>query len=135
MQNLVKFLNENSSGFLATIDNGRPRVRPFRFMMEEGGRFCFCTNNTKEVFRQLKVNPSVEFSSSTAAAPLRWVRLSGQVRFTTDPAIKARVLQKDDLVRSLYKTAGNPVFEVFFIEHGAATIADFSGNAPEMVTF
>jgi uncharacterized pyridoxamine 5'-phosphate oxidase family protein len=135
MQDLVKFLNENGSGFLATVDNGRPRVRPFQFMMEEGGRFYFCTNNTKEVFRQLNANPFAEFSSSTVTAPLRWVRLAGQVRFTSDPVIKARVLQKNDLVRSLYKTGDNPIFEVFFIEHGTAAIADFSGNPPEMMTF
>ena len=32
-------------------------------------------------------------------------------------------------------TRDNPIFEVFFIANWAATIADFSGNLPEMVAF
>jgi len=76
-QNLVKFLNENGSSFLAAVDNGKFGVRPFQLMMEEGGGFYFCTNNTRD----------------------------------------------------------NPIFEVCFIANWAATIADFSGNLPEMVAF
>ena len=32
------------------------------------------------------------------------------------------------LVKSLYQSATNPIFEVFYLDEAKATIADFSGN-------
>lgn len=133
MQEAVKFLQENSSGFLATVDNGKPRVRPFQFMIEEGGKLYFCTNNTKEVFKQLRANPFIEFSSSTPG--FVWIRLNGEVKFSDDLVIKARILDANDLVKSIYKTPDNPIFEIFYVEHGTAVIADFSGQPPKQIQF
>jgi len=133
MQEMIKFLKENISGFLATVDSGKPKVRPFYFMLEEGGKLYFCTNSTKEVFRQLKANPFVEFSSSTPK--FAWIRVSGEVRFSDDPSIKAKVLEASELVRSIYKTPDNPIFEIFYIEHGSAILADFSGQPPKQTVF
>ena len=39
MKEVLKFLKENVNGFLATVEEGKPRVRPFQFMLEEDGRF------------------------------------------------------------------------------------------------
>ena len=41
MRDVIKFLQANSTGFLATIDEGKPRVRPFQFMFEEDGKLFF----------------------------------------------------------------------------------------------
>lgn len=133
MQEIVEFLKKNMNGFLATVDKDKPRVRPFQFMLEEGGKLYFCTNRTKEVFNQLKASPFVEFSSSTPK--FEWIRLSGEVRFSSDLSIKAKVLETSDLVRSIYKTPDNPIFEVFYMEHGNAVLADFSGQPPKQVVF
>jgi uncharacterized pyridoxamine 5'-phosphate oxidase family protein len=61
MKKVSKLLTENPMGFLATVENGEPRVRPWGFMFEENGKFYFCTNNTKDVYRQLQASPYVEF--------------------------------------------------------------------------
>ncbi|ABO48855.1 pyridoxamine 5'-phosphate oxidase-related, FMN-binding protein [Desulforamulus reducens MI-1] len=133
MQEVVRFLNENSTGFLATAEEGKPKVRPFQFMLEDDGKLYFCTANTKDVFKQLKVNPFVEFSASTPQ--FAWIRLSGEVKFSNDLGIKEKILERSALVKSIYQTADNPVFEAFYIEHGTAVIADFSGQPPKVVEF
>lgn len=133
MQEVVKFLQENITGFLATVENGKPKVRPFQFMLEDGGKLFFCTSNTKDVFKQLKANPFVEFSSSSPK--FAWIRLSGKVEFSKDLEIKEKVLENSDLVKSIYKTADNPIFEIFYIEHGTAIFADFSGQPPKTINF
>jgi len=133
MQEVAKFLKENSSGFLATIDSGKPKVRPFQFMLEENGKLYFCTNNTKEVFKQLQTNPFIEFSSSTP--DFAWIRMSGEIKFSNDLAIKAKIMEASALVKSIYKKPDNPIFEIFYIDHGAAVIADFSGQPPKKITF
>jgi len=133
MQDVVKFLEENSVGFLATVDNGKPRVRPFQFMLEEGGKLYFCTSNAKDVFSQLKANPYVEFSCSTNT--FAWIRVQGKAVFSNDPAIKAKILEKSELVKSIYQKPDNPIFEIFYLAEGNAVIADFSGQPPKKVNF
>lgn len=49
MEKVIKFLQENSILFLATIGlDGKPKVRPFQFMLENEGKLYFCTSNQKK---------------------------------------------------------------------------------------
>lgn len=133
MQEAVKFLKENVNGFLATVEGTKPKVRPFQFMLEDNGKLFFCTSNTKDVCKQLKTNPYVEFSSVTPA--FAWIRLNGEVKFSNDVRIKEQILENNGLVKSIYQTADNPIFEIFYIEHGTAILADFSGQPPKTINF
>jgi uncharacterized pyridoxamine 5'-phosphate oxidase family protein len=133
MQEVVKFLNENINGFLATLEDGKPRVRPYQFMLEDGGKLCFSTNNTKEVCKQLKANPSMQFSCTNAHSG--WLRLSGEVKFSNDIKIKEKILAKSEVVKSIYKTSDNPTFEVFYLDHGTALILDLPGGQPKKIEF
>ena len=133
MKEVSKLLTENPMGFLATVENGEPRVRPWGFMFEENGKFYFCTNNTKDVYRQLQASPFAEFA--TRSDKFVWVRLRGKVTFTEDMGIKEKILAGNNIVKSMYKSADNPIFKAFYIEHGLAIIGDFSGQPPRQLTF
>ena len=37
------------------------------------------------------------------------------------------------MLKDQYQTADNPIFEVFYLTDGEATIADMTGNAPTVV--
>ena len=50
MKEIVDFLNANGTGTFATVVDGKPKVRPWGFMMEDGGKFYFCTANTNDPF-------------------------------------------------------------------------------------
>lgn len=130
MNEVIQFLNENPVQYFATVGlDGRPKVRPFQFMLEQGGKLYFCTNNTKEVYKEMQNTPYVEIvtSSSTFA----WMRLSGKVTFSNDLEIKKVIIEASPLVKSLYQTAENPIFEIFYLDEANAVIADFSGNPPK----
>ena len=133
MEQVLNLLKEDGYGFLATVDNGKPRVRPFGFMFEEEGKLYFCTNNQKDVYKQLMVLPYIEYSRTSK--DMVTVRISGNVTFTQDIDKKEKALDSSELVRRGYKSADNPIFEVFYIEHGTATISDFSGNPPRELEF
>jgi uncharacterized pyridoxamine 5'-phosphate oxidase family protein len=129
MNDVVKFLTENPVQYLATVGpDGKPRVRPFQFMLERDGRLFFCTNNGKDVYAQIKRHPYVELCTSSPKAA--WIRLSGKAVFSKDLDIKRKIIEGSDLVRSIYKTAENPIFEIFYLDEAKAVIADFSGNPP-----
>jgi uncharacterized pyridoxamine 5'-phosphate oxidase family protein len=128
------FLIKSQVQYLATIGlDDRPKVRPFQFMLEEGGRLYFCTSNQKPVFKEMQKHPYVEFCAS--GENFSWLRLNGKVVFSKDLGLKARIQDASPLVKSIYKTPDNPAFEIFYLDDAVATIADFSGNPPQTFRF
>lgn len=130
MNQVVEFLSENPVIYFSTVGlDNKPRVRPFQFMLEKDGKLYFCTNNQKDVYAQIKNNPYVEIS--TSSPKFVWIRLKGKVVFSNDMEIKKAILEHSPLVKSIYQTAENPIFEIFYLEDVKAVIADFSGNPPK----
>ena len=80
------------------------------------------------MYKELDANPNCEIV--TATPEFVWLRISGEVEFTDSVELKQKVIDSNDLVKALYETGENPVFEVFTI-NGKATIADFSGEPPK----
>ena len=128
MNEVVTFLQENPVQYLATVGrDGRAKCRPFMFAAEYGGKLWFCTNSTKEVYKDMQVNPNIQISVSSPS--FAWIRLDGQAVFENNRAVKELCMQ-NPIVRGQYRTADNPIFEVFRLEGAHAVIADFSGNPP-----
>ena len=53
--------------------------------------------------------------------------------FSDDLALKQKVLDSSTLVKSIYETADNPSFELFFLEEAQACIDDLSGNPTQII--
>jgi uncharacterized pyridoxamine 5'-phosphate oxidase family protein len=129
MNEVVKFLKENPVQYLATVGlDKKPNARPFQFMLEKAGKLYFCTSNQKDVFKQLEECPYVEITASSPA--FNWIRLKGKAVFSKDLEIKREIIENNGLVKSIYQTAENPLFEIFYLDDAKAAIADFSGNPP-----
>lgn len=132
MEEVVKFLRENPVQYLATVGrDGKAKCRPFMFAGEKDGKLWFCTNSTKEVYKDMQANPYVEVSVSSPT--YAWIRLNGRALFENNMAVKEMCIQ-NPIVKSQYQTAGNPIFEVFYLAEAHAVIADFSGNPPQAYT-
>lgn len=129
MNEVVKFLNENPVQYLATIGrDGKAKCRPFMFSGEMNHKLWFCTNNTKEVYKDMQANPNIEISVSSPTYV--WIRLNGKAVFENNMAVKEMCIQ-NPIVKSQYSSADNPIFEVFYLENAHAVLSDFSGNPPK----
>ena len=129
MSEVINFLKENPLIYLATSGlDGNAKVRPILFYFEQDGKPYFCTANTKPMFKELDGNPNCEIVVATPE--FKWLRISGAAEFTDSIELKQKVIDSNELVKTLYETPENPTFEVFTIS-GNATIADFSGNPPK----
>ena len=132
MNEVVKFLQENPVQYLATVGrDGKAKCRPFMFCFEMDGKLWFCTNNTKEVYKDIQKNPCIEVCVSSPA--YAWIRLNGKAVFENNRTVKEGCM-KNPIVKGQYQSADNPIFEVFYLEDAHAVIADFSGNPPREYT-
>ena len=128
MKKVTEFLNENPVQYLATVGrDGKAKCRPFMFAGELDGRLWFCTNNTKEVYKDMQANPEIEISVSSPS--YAWLRLHGRAIFENNMAAKEMCMQ-NPIVKGQYDSADNPIFEVFYLEEPHGVIADFSGEPP-----
>lgn len=132
MNEVEAFLKENPVQYVATVGlDGRAKVRPFMFCLEQDGRLWFCTNSQKDVYKEMQANPWIELSVSSPS--YAWIRLNGKAVFENNMPIKEACLG-NPIVKSQYQSADNPIFEVFYLADAKAVIADFSGNPPKQFT-
>lgn len=129
MKEVELFLQENPVQYLATVGrDGKAKCRPFMFAGELDGKLWFCTNNQKDVYKDMQKNPNIEISVSSPA--YEWIRLNGEAVFEENMAAKEMCIQ-NPIVKGQYGRADNPIFEVFYLKNVRAVIADFSGNPPK----
>jgi uncharacterized pyridoxamine 5'-phosphate oxidase family protein len=121
MENAVNFITQYFDGFLATTIDDKPRIRPFHFMYFSDRKFYFCTSVKKEVYKELRRNPFVEFCSKNDK--MSWIRLRGEIQFTNDRSVKENIIQVSDIVKDVYKSADNQDLISFYIEHGEILFA------------
>ena len=130
MEQIINFLNECGTFYLATSDNNKPYVRPFGAVMEFEGKLYICTNNTKRVYQQMLANPQVEISATSSKG--RWIRLEGKVAPDHRTEAKEAMLTACPSLKNMYQ-ADDSVFEVLCFTEGKAAIYSF-GGAPEEFT-
>ena len=107
MNKVVEFLNANPVQYLATVGrDGKAKCRPFMFAGEMDGRLWFCTNSTKDVYKDMQVNPEIEISVSSP--DYAWIRLHGKAVFENNRAAKEMRIV-NPIVKGQYQTADNPL--------------------------
>lgn len=74
MDEILAFLKENPTYFLATIDEqGNPHVRPFGTITKFEDALIIQTGRKKEVYKQLKANPKASISGMGKNGD--WIRI------------------------------------------------------------
>ena len=87
MKKVVEFLQANPVQYLATVGrDGKAKCRPFMFCFEQDGKLWFCTNNTKDVYKDILANPEIEVSVSSPE--YAWIRLHGKAVFENNMSVK-----------------------------------------------
>jgi uncharacterized pyridoxamine 5'-phosphate oxidase family protein len=123
-------LNDAKPFYLATIDGDQSRVRPMGFVMSYKGRLYMATNNTKDMYRQMRLNPKIEISATGADG--KWMRVVGKVVFDDSAETQAKALDAAPQLKPMY-SVGDGKFTLFSFEPGAtATIYGFDGIRKEI---
>jgi uncharacterized pyridoxamine 5'-phosphate oxidase family protein len=119
MEIVVKFLQDNKIFYLATVDEDKPKVRPFGVALDIDGKINICTGNWKDVFKQIQKNPNVEISATREDGT--FLRLSGKVSLNTSDSTRKRFFDALPSLRELYGKKEDS-FEVLKFDDGATAI-------------
>lgn len=114
MEDVISFADAHRMGYLATVEDGKPRVRAFAIMKIEGDTIYLSTHNTGATFQQIKKVPRVEFITNDPET-YTTLRISGDVVFVEDMEFKRKVLQADPMMAKMFEGEKEKTFELFYL--------------------
>lgn len=90
MREIYEFLKKAGTYYLATCENGQPRVRPFGTVNIYKDRLYIQTGRSKAVSRQLHANPRLELCAMLDG---RWLRLEASAVEDDDREARVSMLE------------------------------------------
>ena len=130
LKECIKFASEYPVCSIATVERDQPRVRVVAMFLADETGFYFHTLAAKSFCRQMQKNNKVEVCFARSGQDLMelgpdtplLLRVSGEVEFLSDPAIKSKILKDRPLQREHYgiDSPEDPRFVLFRIGKGEA---------------
>jgi uncharacterized pyridoxamine 5'-phosphate oxidase family protein len=130
MDEVYEFFKKAGTYYLATVEDSQPRVRPFGTIDLFEGRLYVQTGHSKDVSKQLEVNPKVEISAFVDGV---WVRLAGTLVDDPNEAAAAHMLEAYPMLKDRY-AVGDGNHQVLYFTNATATFYSFT-DEPKVVTF
>lgn len=122
MNEVFEFLKNSGVYYIATNDNGQPRVRPFGALAEFEGKIYFPTNNQKKVYQQLIAEPRFEICAFHEG---KWIRVEGKAVLDERREARVAMMEQCPDLASMY-SVDDGLMVVFKIESAVATISSFT---------
>jgi len=131
IKDCVNFANENKACYLATVEGDQPRLRALGMWYADETGFYFQSQSTKAMCQQLEKNPKVEAYYCTKDFN-KVMRVTGKVKFITDPEIRTRCIEERPFVKNFGITEpDNPLLAVFQVYTGEAYFWTMSDSMKE----
>ena len=130
MKEVQEFLKECGVYYLATVEDNKPKVRPFGTIEIFEDKLYIQTGKKKDVYKQILANPNVEISAFKDG---KWIRLNGTL--VPDDRIEAKkdMLDKNPSLRNMYNENDDNTIVLYF-ENATSTIYSFT-EAPQIFNF
>ena len=122
MEEVIQFLKECGTYYLATVEGDQPRVRPFGTAHVFEGKLYIQTGKGKPVSDQMTANPKIEICAFQKG---QWLRI--QALAIEDDRVEARKSMLDAYpnLRDRYdENDGNT--QVFYLKDAVATFSSFT---------
>ena len=122
MNEVLEFLRNCWTYYLATVEWDQPRVRPFWTINIFEDKLYIQTWKSKNVSKQIQANPKVEIS---AASDWRWIRISWELVRDDRVEAKKAMLDRYPELRGMYDENDHNT-EVLYFKNAVATIYSFT---------
>jgi len=119
IEKVAAFLSQAGVFYVATTENGQPKVRPFSYFNLQDNRLYFASGTFKEVYKQLKADPRVEIFAHIGA---HFMRYDGKaVLIENDESLMDHLRRTSKHMVDLYAENGWKNF-FFYLEDGHVEI-------------
>ena len=122
MQEVYEFLKQCGTFYIATCDENKPRVRPFGAINIFEGKLYIQTGKSKDVSKQMQINPNVEICAFKDGV---WLRLEGQVVRDDRIVAKESMLDANPMLKNMY-SANDDNTEVLYFKNAKAHFYSFT---------
>ena len=130
MNEIYEFIKKCGTYYLATVEDGQPRNRPFGTVNVFEGKLYIQTGKSKPVSKQIHANPKAEICTFKDGV---WLRVSGELVEDTRVEAKQSMLDAYPQLKGMY-SAEDENTEVFYFKNATAVFSSFTA-APETVKF
>ena len=130
MEEVFEFLKKCGTFYIATEEGEQPRVRPFGVVNIFEGKLYIQTGKSKNVSKQMQINPNVEICGFTDG---KWIRLEGKVVRDDRREAKESMIEANPILKNMY-SADDDNTEVLYFENAKATFCSFT-EEPKIICF
>lgn len=130
MRRVYDFLKNAETYYLATIDEGTPRVRPFGTVNIFNDKLYIQTGKGKDVYNQILKNPRVEICAMLEGD---WIRVNAELVLDDNIEAQEDMLNNYPHLRALYTTGAEGNTACFYMRNAEAVIASFTKPGEEIL--
>ena len=121
VEKVMEYLDKANIFYVATVDGGKPKCRPFSFKIAYNGKIYFGAGTFKAVYQQMQDNPQVEICASDGKGFLRYY---GQAAFVDDPALLEEAFKIAPYLRGMYNEKTGRTLRMFYLADATAEFRD-----------
>lgn len=118
MNEIYEYLKNAGIYYLATVNEGKPAVRPFGTIDLFEDKLYIQTGNSKNVSAQMKANPHIEISTMHDGT---WLRISAEAYLDERIEAQTHMLDAYPSLQAMYQP-GDGNTEVFYLKNAVAQI-------------
>ena len=130
MNEVWEFLKSCGVYYLATVEEDKPKVRPFGTAEIFENHLYIQTGKKKDVYKQIEKNNKVEICAFKDG---KWIRISGTLVADDRVEAKKNMLDKNPSLRTMYNENDDNTIVLYF-DKAKAIISSFT-DAPKEIEF
>jgi uncharacterized pyridoxamine 5'-phosphate oxidase family protein len=125
MQEVLDFLKDAGTYYIATVDGDQPHVRPFGTSNIFDGKLYIMTGRTMLVGKQILANPKVEICAMDKKG--RWIRISAEATEDARPEAKKAMFDANPQLRNNYNDK-DPNTLMLYLKNASTSIEAFGAE-------
>ena len=126
MNKTMEFLKGSMPFFVATVEQGLPRVRPTGVVTFFQDKIWFHVGQSKGVYQQILQDPHVEIVS--VGKDREWIRISGEATCVDDEVVSKQALDSRPHLKTMYNEQTGQKLGNFYFEHALVELSKADGT-------
>ncbi len=125
-EEIMQFLKDNPTFYLATVDGYLPRVRPLGFAMWYKDHLCLGIGKHKAAYKQLLDNTNLEICACNEKG--EFLRVQGTANFDNTPEAQAAAFKIMPQLADMYNEETGLKLGIIYLDHLSAKLFSMSGS-------